>query len=119
MKAVAHRLEADGFSRTNAQLASLPPAGLDPAIELACQHVYITRERRGYMSSDPAPNPGPRRRDRAEDTSTGNDADKPERKPFAVRLPLDLIKDVKREAIERDQTVQEFTETALRAALGR
>jgi hypothetical protein len=34
-------------------------------------------------------------------------------------LPPDLIKDVRREALERDQTVQEFTEIALRTALGR
>lgn len=44
---------------------------------------------------------------------------KPQRVAFGVRLPPELIKDVKREAVERDQTVQEFTETALRAALGR
>jgi hypothetical protein len=44
---------------------------------------------------------------------------KPPRVPFGVRLPPELIKDVKREAVERDQTVQEFTENALRAALGR
>lgn len=61
------------------------------------------------------------RSDPSDRDTTANAASpvKPQRVAFGVRLPPELIKDVKREAIERDQTVQEFTETALRAALGR
>jgi hypothetical protein len=58
----------------------------------------------------------------ARDLLTGKDSAPPakvQRIAFGVRLPPDLIKDVRREALERDQTVQEFTEIALRAALGR
>jgi hypothetical protein len=104
-KVIARGLDADLIERTNAQLALPAAAGLDPAIQ-SC------------MSSNPPPNAGSRRRGRAE-ASGAVHAVKPARKPFAVRLPLDLIKDVKREAVERDQTVQDFTEAALRAALGR
>jgi hypothetical protein len=117
-KVIARGLDADLIERTNAQLALPAAAGLDPAIQLACEHVYIARDRQSCMSSNPPPNAGSRRRGRAE-ASGAVHAVKPARKPFAVRLPLDLIKDVKREAVERDQTVQDFTEAALRAALGR
>jgi hypothetical protein len=58
----------------------------------------------------------------ARDLPTGKDSAAPakvQRIAFGVRLPPDLIKDVRREALERDQTVQDFTEIALRTALGR
>jgi len=69
------------------------------------------------MSSKPASRgAAARKRD------TRQDSEPPAKAPrvaFGVRLPPDLIKDVRREALERDQTVQEFTEIALRTALGR
>ena len=70
------------------------------------------------MSSKPSPRGRSNARERGGEPSDAQPV-KPQRAAFGVRLPPDLIKDVKREAIERDQTVQEFTETALRAALGR
>jgi hypothetical protein len=67
-------------------------------------------------------NPAAPRKAASRKRPTGQDSAPPakvQRVAFGVRLPPDLIKDVRREALERDQTVQEFTETALRTALGR